>query len=187
MEKEMIYKITSPIGKVYIGRTNNFADRLVQHKHCAITKKQKNSLYKAIRKYGWDNMTKEVICEVDSNDAQRIEEEFILAYNSVRKGYNDTFSGGGGDIWKYRRDTIEYMEFIDKMKSVNSFNRMHGKTHSDEAKQKQKEKAKGRYSLDWFKARYGDSEGEIKYEERKLWLRNRNLKKDELGRFIKAK
>jgi group I intron endonuclease len=189
MEKEMIYKITSPIGKVYIGRTNNFSDRLAQHKHCALTKKQKNSLYKAIRKYGWDNMTKEIICEVDSKDAQRIEEELILAYNSVRKGYNDTFIGGGGDIWKDRRDTNEYMEFVDKMKRINKGhgNGMYGKLHKNSTTNLMKEKAKGRYSLDWFKARYGDSDGEIKYEERKLWLRNRNLKKDELGRFIKAK
>jgi group I intron endonuclease len=189
MEKEVIYKIVSPKSKLYIGRTNNFQGRLAQHKHNALIKNKKNSLYKAIRKYGWDNMIKEIICEVDSKDAQRIEEEFILAYNSVRKGYNDTFSGGGGNLWKGRLDTNEYMEFVEKMKKAGTGekNGMFGKTHSDETKQKQKEKAKGRYSLDWFKARYGDSEGEIKYEERKLWLRNRNLKKDELGRFIKAK
>jgi group I intron endonuclease len=182
---DLIYKITSPIGKVYIGRTNDFSGRMAQHKHNAIISKLKNSLYKAIRKYGWDNMKKEILIEVDSTQSQKIEEEFILAYDSVKRGYNDTYSGGGGDLWKGKRDTDEYMKWIDKMKIVNQHNRMHGKFHSDEAKLKQKEKAKGRYSLDWFIDRNGKEEGERLYEERRIWLKSRNLKKDKDGRFIK--
>jgi hypothetical protein len=30
-------------------------------------------------------------------------------------------------------------------------------------------------------------EGERLYEERRVWLKSRNLKKDENGRFLKAK
>lgn len=181
---DVIYKLTSPNGKVYIGRAHNFNERMIGHKYAAYTKKINTSLYKAIRKYGWDNFTKEIICEINTEDAQKIEEELILAHNSVKLGYNDTYLGGGGDMWKYRRDTDEYMEWIEKMKKVNQHNRMHGKTHSDEAKLKQKEKAKGRYSLEWFEDRYGD-EGKQKYEDRRVWLKSRNLKKDKDGRFIK--
>lgn len=185
---DVIYKIVSPIGKVYIGRTNDFDCRMSSHKCNAITKNLKNSLYKAIRKYGWDNMVKEIICEVEPTMAQKLEEELILAHNSVRGGYNDTYKGGGGDIWEGKRDTDEYLEWIQKMKKITlgDNNGMYGKSHSIEAKEKQKEKAKGRYSLEWFKDRYGD-EGESKYEERRMWLKNRNLKKDENGRFIKKK
>jgi group I intron endonuclease len=183
---DVIYKISSPAGKVYIGRTNDFDTRMYQHKHCALVKNYKNSLYKAIRKYGWDNMVKEIICEVEPNTAQKLEEELILAHNSVRGGYNDTYKGGGGDNWEGKRDTDEYFEWITKMTTINNSNRMHGKSHSIEAKQKQKEKAKGRYSLEWFKDRYSD-EGEAKYEERRMRLKNRNLKKDENGRFVKKK
>lgn len=185
---DVIYKITSPIGKVYIGRTNNFSERMIQHKHCALTKKYNNSLYKAIRKYGWDNMIKEVICQVDSSQAKKIEEEFIKTYNSVKKGYNDTYLGAGGDIWEGRKDTKEYMLWIEKMKKVNAGenNGMFGKNHSNSSKQLQKEKAIGRYSLDWFINRNGKEEGERLYEERRLWLKSRNLKKDSNGRFIKT-
>jgi group I intron endonuclease len=183
---DVIYKISSPIGKVYIGRTNNFDGRMAEHKCSALSKKSKNSLYKAIRKYGWDNMIKEIICEVETEKAQKLEEELIKAHNSVRKGYNDTYIGGGGDIWDGRRDTKEYMEWIEKMKKINNSNKMHGKQHSDSAKQKQKEKAKGRYSLEWFKERNGEEEGLRLYEERRMWLKNRNLKKDENGRFVKV-
>jgi len=184
---DVIYKITSPINKVYIGRTNDFNHRMISHKHNAYTKKLNNSLYKAIRKYGWDNMNKQIICEVEAEKADKLEEELILAHNSVRKGYNDTYLGRGGDNWKGRRDTDEYMEWIEKMRVINlgDKNGMFGRHHSSEAKQKQKEKAKGRYSLDWFIGRNGKEEGERLYEERRVWLKSRNLKKDKDGRFIK--
>jgi group I intron endonuclease len=183
---DTIYKITSPSGKVYIGRTNDFDTRMSQHKHGAYTRKLKTSLYRAIRKYGWDNFTKEIICEVEADKARVLEEELIRAYNSVYKGYNDTYEGGGGDIWKDRKDTPEFAEFIDRMKTVTSGknNPMYGKNHSDEAKAKQKAKAKGRYSLDWFKERNGDTEGERLYEERRKWLKSRNLPKGNGGRFV---
>lgn len=181
---DIIYKITSPIGKVYIGRTNDFDNRMSQHKHNAFAKKLNNSLYKAIRKYGWDNMIKKIVCEVEPTKVCKMEEELILAYNSVKGGYNDSYLSGGGDNWKGRRDTNEYMEWLQKMKLINQINRMHGKNHSDETKQKQKEKAKGRFSLDWFIDRNGKEDGIRLYEERRLWLKNRNLKKDSFGKFI---
>lgn len=184
---DIIYKIQSPSGKVYIGRTNNFERRMIEHRHFAYTKKLSSSIYKAIRKYGWDNMTKEIICEVESNQAQKLEEELIVAHNSVRKGYNDTYVGAGGDQWKDRRDTNEYMEFVSKMKKINQSNKMHGKSHSNKTLKKLKEKAKGRFSLQWYIDRNGKEEGTRLYEERREWLKNRNLPKDENGRFIKAK
>ena len=183
---DIIYKISSPKGKVYIGRTNNFNGRMIEHKHCALTKKSKNSLYKAIRKYGWNNMIKEIICEVETEKAQKLEEEFILAYDSVRKGYNDTYVGGGGDIWEDRRDTKEYMEWVEKMKVINGGvnNGMFGKSHKESTIDVMKAKANGRFTLNWYKDRHGDVEGERLYDERRVWLKNRNLKKDENGRFI---
>lgn len=184
---DKIYKIQSPNGKVYIGRTKDFERRMIEHKHCAYTKKSTNTLYKAIRKYGWDNMTKEIICEVPSNTAQKIEEELIIANDSVKRGYNDTYAGGGGSQWETRKDTDEYMEFLEKMKKINSSNRMHGKKHSKSAIQKQKEKAKGRFSLPWYIDRHGTEEGTRLYEERRQWLKTRNLPKDKNGKFVSKK
>ena len=131
----------------------------------------------------------DVLAEVETEKAQMLEEELIKAHNSVKKGYNDTYTGGGGDIWINRRDTKEYMEWISHMKEISTGknNGMYGKTHSDESKDKLKERAKGRFTLDWYKERNGDVEGERLYEERRVWLKSRNLKKDENGRFLKAK
>ena len=184
---DIIYKIASPNGKTYIGRTSDFQRRMIEHKHCAYTRKSTNTLYKAIRKYGWDNMVKEIICEVEPDKAQKLEEELILAHNSVRKGYNDTYNGGGGDRWEGKRDTIQYMEWIEKMKKITSGknNGMYGKSHSNQTLKKLQEKAKGRFSLEWYIERNGKEEGTRLYEERRVWLKSRNLKKDKNGKFTK--
>lgn len=184
---DIIYKLTSPNGKVYIGRTNDFDKRMYGHYRCAYHKKLNFPLYKSVRKYGWDNFTKEIICKVNPNDSVKLEEELILAYNSVKNGLNAIYNGEGGDIWKNRRDTTEYMEFVDKMSKLNkgTNNGMYGKSHSKSAIQKQKEKAKGRFSLEWYIDRNGKEEGTRLYEERRLFLKNRNLPKDENGKFIK--
>ena len=184
---DIIYKLTSPTNKVYIGRTNDFNRRMIEHKKSAFTDKLPNTLYKAIRKYGWDNFQKEIICEIEPSQSQKLEEEFILAHNSVKGGYNDTYIGQGGDIWKDRRDTEEYMNWIHKMKELTKGdkNGMYGKTHSDGAKLKQKEKAKGRFSLEWYIDRNGKEVGTQMYEDRCYFLKNRNLAKDENGKFLK--
>lgn len=186
MDKEFIYKLSSPNGKVYIGRTKNFDGRMSEHKHIALKNKSNYALYKAIRKYGWDNFTKEIICEVDSKTAQKVEEEFILAYNSVKKGYNNTYAGGGGNVFTNNPELLNKLKNTLSKKYSGNKNPMFGKNHSNSSKQLQKEKAIGRYSLDWFINRNGKEEGERLYEERRLWLKSRNLKKDSNGRFIKT-
>jgi group I intron endonuclease len=186
MDKQFIYKLTSPSGKVYIGRTCNFEQRMIEHKAGA-KKIMHRSLYKAIRKYGWDAFTKEIIAECDGEEnAQIIEESLIKKFNSVKKGYNDTYGGNGRNMWKENPELVEKLKNTLSKKFSGEKNPMYGKSHSDSAKQKQKEKAKGRYSLEWFKERNGEEEGLRLYEERRMWLKNRNLKKDESGRFIKV-
>jgi group I intron endonuclease len=184
---DKIYKLTSPNGKVYIGRTNDFNRRMAEHKNCALTDNLPNTLYKAIRKYGWDNFQKEIICEIEPHHSSKLEEELILAHNSVKGGYNDTYNGAGGDQWKDKRDTDEYMEFVSKMKVLTKGdkNGMFGKSHSESAKLKQKEKAKGRFSLEWFIERNGKELGQKMYDERRAFLSNRVMQRDDKGNFIK--
>jgi len=185
---DKIYKITSPNGKLYIGRTKHFDARMNEHKCNALTKQLPNSLYRAIRKYGWDNMKREIICEIESSKAEVLEEEMIKLNDSVRRGYNDTYNGhGGGDMWVGRRDTDKYMDYVEKQRieRIGENNGMFGKTHTVEAKQLQKEKAKGRFSLPWFIDRNGEDDGTRMYNERCEKLRNRKLNTDSKGRFTK--
>jgi group I intron endonuclease len=186
----IIYLISFPNGKHYIGRTKNtLAQRLTEHKTRAINNYQ-HPLYYAINKYGWDNVSKTQLYIAKTQEDLVLKElEFIKYFDSLINGYNLTLNTEiGGDNWKGRRDTPEYMIFVEKMKEINSTNRMHGKSHSENTKNIQKQKAKGRYTLIWFQNKYGIKEGEQKYKERNLKIKNRNyskLKDPKTGLFIK--
>lgn len=182
-----VYMFTFPNGKRYIGRTHNFLGRLASHKHKA-NKKKKSLLYFAINKYGWENVRKEIIDELSTLEESIVREyERIIEYNTVINGYNSTLNTkDGGNVWIGRKDTEDFKHFLEYMKKLNSGknNSMYGKNHSVETINKQKEKAKGRFSLNWYIDRYGE-EGKIKYEERRQFLKNRSVKRSTSGKFIK--
>lgn len=76
----------------YVGIAMNFEQRMFAHKSCAKTGKGQ-TLYKAIRKYGWDNLVKEII--LISNEDYCLEIENKLR-PSPRIGWN--IAVGGGEI-----------------------------------------------------------------------------------------
>ena len=174
-----IYLLSFPNEKHYVGRTKNTLNqRLTEHKTRA-TKGYQHPLYYAINKYGWENIIKTQLYTAETEEELILKElEFIKYYNSLYNGYNLTLNTEiGGDNWNGRRDTKEYHLFVEKMKELNASNRMHGKNHSEATKDIQKEKAKGRFSLPWFIERYGEKQGQIKYDERNHKLKNRDYSK----------
>ncbi len=189
MKKHYIYKLTSPSGKVYIGRAVHFKKRMTTHKYAAKSG-VKRPLYEAIRKYGWENFTKEIINTAEGDKAAYdLELKYIIEYDSTNKGYNVSLkTSDGGNKWEGRERTAEYQALIETSRKNRTGvgNGMYGKHHTKESKDLQKAAAIGRYSLDWFIQRHGVEDGTKKYEERRLWLKTRNLKKDENGRFIKG-
>jgi len=91
----IVYKITSPSGKAYIGMTRQkLQQRLWQHNHSS---SQCTLLRKAIRAYGWDAMHVRVVesnvprAELAAREIACIKEHGTLA----PRGYNAT---RGGDI-----------------------------------------------------------------------------------------
>jgi group I intron endonuclease len=98
----VVYKITSPSGKCYIGKTVNFISRMNDHRrlewadgHCTV-------LQKAIRKYKWENMKIEVLFETNNIDElNQAEKDQIKAHKSNYNGfgYNCTDGGDGGYTW----------------------------------------------------------------------------------------
>ncbi len=68
---EIIYKLTSPSGKYYIGRTKDFSQRMIEHKSEA-KRNSNRSIHKAINKYGWDNIEKEILMEVHPRESQAV-------------------------------------------------------------------------------------------------------------------
>ena len=92
----VIYKIANTInGKIYIGRTQQKLDRrITQHKYDS--KKGSLGIGAAIRKYGWENFTVEVIekCLVEKLNEREI--FWIAELNSkAPNGYNLTDGGEG--------------------------------------------------------------------------------------------
>jgi group I intron endonuclease len=189
MKTHYIYKLTSPSGKVYIGRAVHFKKRMTTHKYTAKSG-VKRPLYEAIRKHGWENFTKEIIDTAETNEtAYALELFYITEYDSINNGYNVSINTrDGGSKWEGREHTAEYQQLVNtsRQNRTGVGNGMYGKQHTEESKDLQKAAAVGRYSLDWFIQRHGNEEGLKKYEERRVWLKSRNMKKDENGRFIKS-
>lgn len=61
----VIYKLTSPDGKEYIGQTVDFKRRMRRY---GSEKQQSSPIYLAIRKFGFDNFSKEIIEVVEAED-----------------------------------------------------------------------------------------------------------------------
>lgn len=111
-----VYKHTSPNGKVYIGITSKKPKERWANGHGY---KSNPHFYRAIQKYGWDNFEHEILYEgLTEEQANIIEQMMISAYKSTKrnKGYNISIGGGA----------------------------MTGRRHSEEAKARMSEKAKGR-------------------------------------------
>lgn len=108
----VIYKLTSPSSKVYIGKSKNHICRWNEHKRRA-EKGLKGYLYEAIRKYGWLSFKKEIIDRADTEEELSIKEIYWISFYEATnpdKGYNITPGGTGGNIWQYlseeKRDEI---------------------------------------------------------------------------------
>lgn len=93
MKTYIVYRHTSPTGKIYIGITNQQPQ-----------KRWKNGLgysdnpffYNAIKKYGWENFTHEILYEsLSAEDACRIEEELIAKHKSYEREYGYNIALGG--------------------------------------------------------------------------------------------
>jgi len=96
----IIYKITSPANRIYVGQTNDFNKRLIAHKHSI---KRKNSrhviLINSFKKYGFDEHIFEVLEECDDSLLNEREIYWIKELNTFNAdnpfGMNMTLGGEG--------------------------------------------------------------------------------------------
>lgn len=101
----VIYKATSPSGKIYIGQTINFKSRIYEHNRIALKKNDKrykvSLISRAIRKYKPENIKWEIIDKA-KNKKELNEKEIYwidkLKTTNRKIGYNLTNGGTGGDI-----------------------------------------------------------------------------------------
>jgi group I intron endonuclease len=106
----VIYKITSPSGRVYIGQTmQDIEKRWKQHVDAAhrVYKDHCKVLNKAIRKYGSKNFTIEILLECSDDELNGKEFEFIKLHNSiVPYGMNIKLGGSSGKHHQSSKDKI---------------------------------------------------------------------------------
>ena len=90
----LIYKATFSNGKSYIGQTTQTLQKRKQQ-HKDKSKLNNNAFYHAIKKYGWNDITWEVIEDNIETREQLNEREqyWISFYNTYKKGYNSTTGG----------------------------------------------------------------------------------------------
>jgi group I intron endonuclease len=96
----VIYKIVAPSGKEYYGQTIKTAEHRWRKHELASekgeAKKVCHAVNRAIRKYGWDNMIKEIVEECDNDKLNEREIFWIAEKKSLYPdGYNLTKGGAG--------------------------------------------------------------------------------------------
>lgn len=93
----VIYSVTFPDGKTYIGKTSNLYERKYAHLMKAKNIKSGEKLsdfYMAINKYGENNIEwcVEAVAKTESG-LKKLERYFILGYNCQENGFNRTMGG----------------------------------------------------------------------------------------------
>jgi hypothetical protein len=92
----LLYKITNTINnKCYIGVTSRSLEaRWKCHKNTAFKKKASYKFSNALRKYGTDCWTKEILfSNIPENEIEQLEIDTIAKYNSCKEGYNTSLGG----------------------------------------------------------------------------------------------
>lgn len=116
--KGKIYKITNKInGKIYIGQTTKtLKERFNAHCWGVSMNDQYHfnmAIKSAIRKYGKENFTIELIEEVETDKLNEREVYWISFYDSYNKGYNNTLGGQNGATRKCKLSWLEENEVIE--------------------------------------------------------------------------
>jgi group I intron endonuclease len=141
----IVYKITNQItNKSYIGWTGQPLEaRWFQHQKLAEKNLDNRPFYNAIRKYGTDCWTTEVLITVkDKSVAKQKEIEYIQLFESYNHGYNATRGGDGNNDMKMSPESNQARSAALKGRPKN-YIRMAGKKQSEESRKKISEAHKG--------------------------------------------
>lgn len=134
-----VYMHISPSGKRYIGITcKDLNDRWRNgqgYARCPL-------FYKAVLKYGWDNIKHEILFSgLTKDEAEQKEIELISLYKSNDRKYGYNIENGGNCIGKHSQETIEKIKQSNIGKNKGNTVWL-GRRHSKETKLKLSEAAK---------------------------------------------
>lgn len=156
----IIYKITNPSGRVYIGKSKNFKGRMSNYRNISGNVQKQPILYNSLIKYGFHNHNIVVLEEFVSVTFYADERErFYINENQSNfckypdgLGMNLTDGGEGAPGFKHknrispmkgRKHTDETKAKLSKINKENPPVGMGGKKHTNETKEKMSNKKKG--------------------------------------------
>lgn len=130
----LIYKITSPTGKLYVGKTYHLKRRINAHK-CASKSGKNIILHNSIRKHGWDAHVLEIIEKVEDelmNEREVYWIEHLKTYCYDHPNGMNMTKGGDGQRspWMHKTELRKY--FSDKFSGDG--NPFFGKKHTEETR-----------------------------------------------------
>ena len=135
-ESGVVYLLTSPSGKQYVGQTWDYETRMTSYRRgCS---QSQRILFRAIAKYGWGNFTAvKIVQGIETQDLlDKIETAYIKAFNTlVPNGYNMTTGGEGGKPCAETRKKMSESQRGNKNRK--------GKPHSHETRKKLSAKLSG--------------------------------------------
>ena len=103
----IVYLCTNLINsKKYVGITSGTLNlRKSRHKCDAFTRNQQTKFCRALRKYGWENFSWEILTQKENfEELLNIEKEYISLFNSNKHGYNMTEGGEGVRGYKHTEE-----------------------------------------------------------------------------------
>lgn len=138
-----IYKYTNKFDhKVYIGQTSRtLKDRAMSNGvgYAGCTR-----FYSAILEYGWDAFEPEILKDgLTAEEANYWEEYYIFKYGSDNKLYGYNIMPGGENMKKPKALCRKISEMAKERYKDPTKNPMYGRHHSEESKQKMREKKVG--------------------------------------------
>ena len=118
-----IYKYQNLINnKIYIGQTIDIKQRIREHRYEAFNYNRDNCIFhKALRKYGEDNFSFEILEECSKKELNEKEKYWINYYNSeIPNGYNMTSGGYNSQGEVFKKIVSQYDLFGNFIKDYES-------------------------------------------------------------------
>lgn len=78
--KCLVYKITSPTGRIYIGQTRNLKNRMSKYRH--LDCKSQPKLYNSFKRHGVQNHRIDILIICNESDLNKSETEMIIKHKS---------------------------------------------------------------------------------------------------------
>lgn len=178
----LVYKHTTPCGKVYIGITKQTAENRWKNGNGY---KSSPHFWSAIQCYGWKNITHEILHDgLTAEDACEYERRYIEKYRATDRRYGYNQKTGGETGVKYSSEVCKKISRRKKLfyeahpeERLKLSRRATGFHHSETAKEKMRLAKMGTHFLmtDEWKARIGEA-------NRKRILSDDNLRKGIVAR-----